>query len=129
MWAEDGGGEVILFRWTQFLLDETLTLLNVESPFPLQFKKAHGQNNRKRRGDPRAFQDVASHHNLVGAVLEYDQEEKRRVFSGSYFSCNVCFSEKPGSLCMNSMTAAMCSVWIAWLGTSKFRLKMELYEL
>ena len=100
MWAEEGGGEVILFRWTQFLLDETLTLLNVESPFPLQFKKAHKQNNRKRRGDSRAFQDVASHHNLVGAVLEYDQEEKGRVFSSSYFTCNVCFSEKPGSLCI-----------------------------
>ena len=72
MWAEDGGGEVILFRWTQFLLDETLTTLNVESPFPLQYKKAHGQNNKKRRGDPRAFQDVASHCNLVGGIQEYD---------------------------------------------------------
>ena len=100
IWAEDDGGEVILFRWTQFLLDETLATLNVGSPFPLQYKRAHAQSNKKRRGDPRAFQDVASHNKLVGTILEYNQQEKERVFCSSYFTCNVCFSEKPGSLCM-----------------------------
>lgn len=99
MWAEDSGGEVILFRWTQFLLDETLTTLDIESPFTLKYKNAH-RKNKKRRGDPRAFQDVASHNKLVDAILEYNQQEKKRVFSSSFFACNVCFSEKPGSLCM-----------------------------
>ena len=100
MWSEDGGGEVIMFRWLQFLLDETLTTLTLESPFLLRYKKAQRQSNARRRGDERAFQDVASYYNLVNAIVEYDQEERKRVFKSSYFTCNVCFCEKPGSLCI-----------------------------
>ena len=100
IWAKEGCGEVILFRWIQFLLDETLTSLSIESPFPLQYKRACGSNIKRRKHDERAFQDVASYMKLVGAVVEYEQQEKIRVFSSSYFTCNVCFGEKPGSSCI-----------------------------
>ena len=89
-----------MFRWLQFLLDETLTTLNLKSPFPLRFRRAHGKGNARRKADQRAFQEVASCYNLVNVIVEYDKEESKRVFSSSYFTCNVCFGEKPGSLCM-----------------------------
>lgn len=100
MWCEDGGGEVIMFRWLQFLQDETVASLNMKRPFPLRFKKPWQQKNGRRVWDDRAFQDVASYYTLVNSILEYDQEEKRRVFRNSYFTCTVCFCERPGSFCI-----------------------------
>ena len=88
-----------LFRWIQFLLDETLTALHVESPFTLHIKRGPSKGH-KLQVDKRAIQDVGSCSQLVAVVLEYDQFEKKRVFESSYFTCNVCLSEKAGSGCI-----------------------------
>lgn len=100
MWCEDGGEEVIMFRWLQFLQYDTLSTLNIKSPFQVKSIKGWHHKKGRREGDKRAIQDVASYFNLVNTILEYDQEEKIRVFNNSYFACNVCFCEKLGSMCI-----------------------------
>lgn len=96
-WEEQGPGSVILFTWVQFLLDEALGALGIESPFTPKFAR---KNNKKLSVDKRVVQDVGSYHKMVTALLIFDEKEKERVFEISNFTCDVCFAEKPGSLCI-----------------------------
>jgi E3 ubiquitin-protein ligase RNF14 len=50
--------------------------------------------------DPRAIQDVASQALLLPAIREYNTLEKIRMFNRTLFTCNVCFFEKLGELCI-----------------------------
>ncbi len=78
-------------------MDEIIPILEIETPFQLQHVSNHVG---AEVGDERAIQDIASTAVLVRFLLEYDRMEKERVFSLTYFTCNVCFMEKPGSKCM-----------------------------
>ena len=49
--------------------------------------------------DPRAVQDIGSQDLLLRAILTHNEEQKEREFKATYFSCEVCFSEKLGTLC------------------------------
>ncbi|XP_031573827.1 E3 ubiquitin-protein ligase RNF14-like [Actinia tenebrosa] len=93
IWEEQGPGSVILFTWFQFLLDEAVGVLAIESPFTPKFTR---QTNKKFSVDERVVQDVASYHKMVAAILNFNETEKVRVFETSNFTCEVCFSEKPG---------------------------------
>lgn len=107
LWQERGPEEII-YTWSSGLKDEALDLLKIESPCELHFAK-----NTKRRAqkcrmpnigsyqvDERAIQDVGSYASMVKAVFEFDESEMERVFNSSYFQCDVCLSEKQGSVCM-----------------------------
>ena len=50
--------------------------------------------------DPRVVQDIASQELLLAAILEHDREQKEKVFNMTLFTCQVCISEKLGSLCL-----------------------------
>lgn len=116
---EENSGEVILFLWTSFLRDEALDFLKIQSPLDLSNIVCHSSKsdlsseahcdsgfgedlhqNGAYKTDSRAFQDVGSQAQLLRAVLEYDQERREAVFYTTLFTCQVCFSEKLGGLCI-----------------------------
>ena len=95
---EESPYEVILFRWIQFLQEETLDILNISSPLVLTTKMKFALNDPSF--DSRAVQDVASSAALLDSILAFDQQERERVFRTSHFCCGVCFCEKTGSDCI-----------------------------
>jgi E3 ubiquitin-protein ligase RNF14 len=50
--------------------------------------------------DHRAIQDIASQDMLYPALLEYNKTQRDLVFQVTLFTCQVCFCEKLGRLCM-----------------------------
>ena len=100
LWEENMFNE-ILYRWIQYLQDETLLVLKVSSPLILSTKMF--RKSRKCTSlifDPRAVQDSSSCSVLLDTILDFDQKERDRVFKTNYYSCGVCFAEKLGSLCI-----------------------------
>ncbi|XP_064637638.1 E3 ubiquitin-protein ligase RNF14-like isoform X2 [Lineus longissimus] len=50
--------------------------------------------------DPRAIQDIASQALLLPTIKDYDNQQKIQAFDRTLFTCNVCFLEKLGELCI-----------------------------
>ncbi|XP_070554316.1 E3 ubiquitin-protein ligase RNF14-like isoform X2 [Ptychodera flava] len=123
IWEENKGG-VVLFSWTQFLSEEAIDFLQIKSPLKLTSvgnKKGNRQSEDARTShgdrqeqnddttdkeelkdiDSRAVQDIASPSLLLITLVDYNKQEQQRVFNSSYFTCNVCFSEKRGADCIN----------------------------
>ncbi len=98
IWKDNGAGCVVLFEWVQFLTEEVLVGLNIESPFPLQ--QVVQSNQADDDIDSRAFQDIASTPALVRYLMDHNNSEKERVFDTTYFECNVCFLERLGAKCI-----------------------------
>jgi len=99
LWEEHGPAEII-YIWESSLKEETLTLLNIQSPFELHFARMRSKPSNKKTIDKRAIQDVASYSLMVSNIMHYSEYEVDRVFNVSYFECQVCFCEKIGSACM-----------------------------
>ena len=95
---EESPFEVILFRWIQFLQEETLDTINISSPLILSVKKKTTSNDPSL--DSRAVQDIASCTSLLDAILDFDLQERERVFQTNHYCCGVCFSEKIGAACI-----------------------------
>lgn len=95
---EESPYEVILFRWIQFLQDDTLDTLDISSPLILTTAIKFASNDCDF--DSRAVQDVASPTALLDSILDFDQQERQRIFRRSHFLCGVCFSEKTGAACI-----------------------------
>lgn len=113
---------MVLFAWMQFLKEETLSYLNISSPYEL--KMCHQGNAQSRTPlvpldaekdcggaagsaaadeeiiDERAVQDVESLSSLIREILDFDQAQRRKCFNSKMYLCNICFSEKLGSECM-----------------------------
>lgn len=51
--------------------------------------------------DPRAIQDIASQELLLPTILEHDKMQREYLFRTTLFTCQVCFMEKLGELCMS----------------------------
>ncbi|XP_071949731.1 E3 ubiquitin-protein ligase RNF14-like [Antedon mediterranea] len=116
IWLENQG-MVIMYSWSEFLINEALPFLKITSPYLLNSHCEKTETNsephqtnpsktgemtktEKEKLDSRAIQDVASQELLLKCIIEYDSEESKKVFQKSYFMCSVCFNEKPGSDCM-----------------------------
>jgi len=93
LWNEQDFHSEILYEWVQYLNENTLTVLNITSPFALNVE-------RNQQNDSRAIQDVESVDSLLEYLLDFDVKETQFQFSINYFNCNVCFEEKPGNLCV-----------------------------
>ena len=100
MWAETSPGMVIIYEWVQFLKEYTLESLSISSPYTLCRVRTRNKRGADK-ADPRAFQDVASYAKLVATIIDYDQQQRETSFNSSCFTCNVCFSEKSGTLCIS----------------------------
>ncbi|XP_030068271.1 E3 ubiquitin-protein ligase RNF14 [Microcaecilia unicolor] len=119
LWGENRGS-VILFTWVQFLKEETLTYLHIVTPYELRVYDQGKQNcksliPRKENSDScgesdsadgealdeRAIQDVNSLSSLIRDILDFDQAQQKKCFNSKLYMCNICFSEKLGSECMD----------------------------
>ncbi|XP_033112078.1 E3 ubiquitin-protein ligase RNF14-like [Anneissia japonica] len=116
IWQENQG-TVIMYSWSNFLINEALSYLKITSPHELNFGFNSDKSSRssevnpdspqshapKLEGrtlevvDPRAVQDIASPSLLLKIIIEYDRDQSQEEFKKSYFLCSVCFAEKLGS--------------------------------
>ncbi|XP_051734617.1 E3 ubiquitin-protein ligase RNF14 isoform X2 [Ctenopharyngodon idella] len=108
---EENQGNVVLFTWIQFLKEETLEFLGIQSPLEIQSncsqhqcesgqKEAVGISGEKSKPqdlDPRAVQEVDPHTDILTQLLDFDEAQKQKVFDGKVFCCGICYSEKLGS--------------------------------
>lgn len=125
---EEHRGRVVLFAWMQFLKEETLTYLNIVSPFELKMgsqKKVQRRTTAQASSntelalggaaaaaaaapdvdqedsvDERAVQDVESLSSLIQEILDFNQDRQMKCFNSKLFLCSICFCEKLGSDCM-----------------------------
>lgn len=95
LWEEDKGS-VILYTWTNFLLDDSYSFLGLENPLII----CKDTNRKESASDSRAIQDIASYDRLLPVILEYNKQAIKLDFDKSVFSCQVCFGEKLGSQCI-----------------------------
>ncbi|XP_056123816.1 E3 ubiquitin-protein ligase RNF14 [Rhinichthys klamathensis goyatoka] len=108
---EENQGNVVLFTWIQFLKEETLDFLGIQSPLEIQSscvqhqcesgqKEAEdisGDKSKAQDLDPRAVQEVDPHTDILTQLLDFDEAQKQKVFDGKVFCCGICYSEKLGS--------------------------------
>ena len=78
------------------LSEETFKILGITNELFLEVD--HGYDNDGL--DKRAVQDVFSLQSLISLLIEYNQAEEKRLFETSFITCNVCFLEKFGSVCI-----------------------------
>ncbi|XP_067852232.1 E3 ubiquitin-protein ligase RNF14 [Heptranchias perlo] len=117
---EDNGSCVVLFSWMQFIKEETLSFLLIESPLEIQrnnkgksdcifsnnkeneFGSQDKTENLKEEFplDPRAIQDVESWASVLREILDFDQNQQQKTFNSKVFTCSVCFCEKLGIDCI-----------------------------
>ena len=123
---EENKGEVTLFLWMSFLQDESVEFLSLQTPLDLSdvikprtrsYRKSVSQNDTDDEpasgaklgattssidasSDDRAMQDIASQDLLLPTILEYNKERIAQSFQTTLFTCQVCFSEKLGALCL-----------------------------
>lgn len=114
LWEENEGC-VILFTWIQFLKEETLDFLEIQSPL-LVVTHGKSQHETKASGakqegvtqdktpdvplDPRAVVDLDHKHDLAAQLLDFNEEQWQRVFNGKMLNCGICFMEKLGCDCL-----------------------------
>ncbi|KAM9440467.1 E3 ubiquitin-protein ligase RNF14-like [Clarias gariepinus] len=116
LWQENKGS-VVLFTWIEFLKDEALDFLGLQSPLEmasistkhsqLESCRTDGATNRAESAgvekkkpvelDPRAV--LESHMDLLCQLLDFDEAQTQKFFDSKVFCCGICFSEKPGSSC------------------------------
>ncbi|KAG8439211.1 hypothetical protein GDO86_005437 [Hymenochirus boettgeri] len=110
--CEELKGCVVLFAWMQFLKEETLEYLNINSPYELQvdgigtqiMKNLSGKSaNCSTAGmavlDQRAIQDIDTASALIRCILNFNEVQEKKCFDSKLYMCNICFSEKLGSEC------------------------------
>ncbi|KAJ8266812.1 hypothetical protein GJAV_G00134970 [Gymnothorax javanicus] len=116
LWQETQGS-VVLFSWIQFLKEDVLGFLSLQSPLEIPSSTHRALPERKRgevevtagKGedgdgpeslDPRAVMEVDPRVNILPQLLDFDEAQRQKVFDSKVFSCNICFSEKLGSSCL-----------------------------
>lgn len=123
---EENEGNVVLFTWIQFLKEEAISFLEIQSPLMVvtQHKKppnclkgpssectrvknlvpaytdATDGSQRPSCPDPRAIVDGDPQHDLAAQLLDFNEEQWQKVFNQKMFNCGICFSEKFGSDCL-----------------------------
>ncbi|XP_060747342.1 E3 ubiquitin-protein ligase RNF14 [Tachysurus vachellii] len=117
---EENHGSVVLFTWIQFLKEEALDFLGLQSPleipsnsskhFQLERGRTDGAARLEESGgaekkkmsqlDPRAVLEAVSRHDLLRQLLDFDEAQKQKVFDSKVFFCGICITEKLGSSCV-----------------------------
>ncbi|XP_073680786.1 E3 ubiquitin-protein ligase RNF14 [Garra rufa] len=104
---EENQGNVVLFTWMQFLKEESLESLGIQSPLEIQSTESEsgqkqaadvsGEKSKAQDLDPRAVQEVDAGADILTQLLDFDEAQKQKVFDGKVFCCGICYSEKLGS--------------------------------
>ncbi|KAK1161195.1 E3 ubiquitin-protein ligase RNF14-like isoform X1 [Acipenser oxyrinchus oxyrinchus] len=109
LWQESVGS-VVLFSWMQFLKEDLLTFLNIESPLEIKNPSEGRQkknelddvhsNAKEEPLDPRAIQDLDCRISILPQILDFDQTQQQKAFDNKAYVCGICFSEKMGAECL-----------------------------
>ncbi|KAG9351299.1 hypothetical protein JZ751_022543 [Albula glossodonta] len=117
LWQENQGN-VLLFSWIQFLKEETLRFLCIQSPLEIVSPtKALPERKRSEAGvkraggapvevswkeplDPRAVVEVDPRTDILPQLLDFNEAQRQKVFDSKVYCCGICFSEKLGSSCL-----------------------------
>ena len=109
---KDQIGNVVLFTWHQFLLEESLEFLGIIDTFEIQsdfYEKTMLLQNSdyspstlslSTKNQSRAVQDIKSREEILPFMLTYNQKKKEKMFKLSTFTCQICFDTKVGSDCI-----------------------------
>ncbi|XP_062280595.1 E3 ubiquitin-protein ligase RNF14-like [Scomber scombrus] len=113
------GGAVVLFSWVQFLREDALRFLNIDSRLELPSDEHNTRNSSQdtqscnvsapsSEADPDKTQSPSSlsltpAQALQSQLLIYDAAQKQKVFASTFFDCGVCFMGWPGSQCVQLM--------------------------
>lgn len=117
---EEIHGSVVLFTWIQFLKEEALDFLGLQSPLEIPSNSSkHSQLERGRTDgaarlvesggaekkkmsqlDPRAVLEAEPLHDLLRQLLDFDEAQKQKMFDSKVFFCGICITEKLGSSCV-----------------------------
>uniref|UniRef100_A0A3B4X006 RBR-type E3 ubiquitin transferase n=1 Tax=Seriola lalandi dorsalis TaxID=1841481 RepID=A0A3B4X006_SERLL len=103
LWEENQGC-VILFMWIQFLKEEALDFLCIQSPLEVirggSKEKSEPRLSSPSQLDPRAVLLMDPRADLLPQLLDFDEAQRQRVFDSKVFCCGICFVEKLGSSCL-----------------------------
>ncbi|XP_062867361.1 E3 ubiquitin-protein ligase RNF14-like [Trichomycterus rosablanca] len=119
LWLEKQGS-VVIFTWIQFLKEEAVYFLGLQSPLKIpsnsrkhpqldrsmsegatkQAETAGVEKRKQPELDPRAVMEVEADADLLRLLLDFDEAQRQKVFDGKPFCCGICFTEKLGSSCM-----------------------------
>ncbi|XP_003200050.3 E3 ubiquitin-protein ligase RNF14-like [Danio rerio] len=103
---EENRGSVVLFTWIQFLKEETLQFLNIQSPLEIQTNGVQLQCESAEcqaaaaaveELDQRAVQVADPHSDILTQLLDFNEAQKKKVFEATVFNCGICFTENLGS--------------------------------
>uniref|UniRef100_A0A3Q2DRS3 E3 ubiquitin-protein ligase RNF14 n=1 Tax=Cyprinodon variegatus TaxID=28743 RepID=A0A3Q2DRS3_CYPVA len=95
LWEENQGFE-ILFTWIQFLKEETLGFLSIQSP--LEISEQHFSASSPL--DPRAVVLMDPNSDPLPQLLDFDEAQRQKAFDSKVFCCGICFSDKLGCNCL-----------------------------
>uniref|UniRef100_A0A3Q3WKI4 E3 ubiquitin-protein ligase RNF14 n=1 Tax=Mola mola TaxID=94237 RepID=A0A3Q3WKI4_MOLML len=108
LWEDNQGCE-ILFPWIQFLKEEALDFLGIQSPLEV-VRGGSKAGSEGRKSDPalssssqldqRAIPLMDPRVDLLPQLLDFDEAQRQRVFDSKVFCCGICFVEKLGSNCL-----------------------------
>ncbi|KAL4659747.1 E3 ubiquitin-protein ligase RNF14 [Arapaima gigas] len=112
LWQENQGS-VVLFSWIQFLKEDVLNFLSIQSPMEVAtaiperkkgeatvMREAVTERGKKELLDPRAIVEVDPRADILPQLLDFDEAQQQKVFESKVFSCGICFTEKLGSGCL-----------------------------
>ncbi|XP_036380465.1 E3 ubiquitin-protein ligase RNF14 [Megalops cyprinoides] len=113
LWQENQGC-VVLFSWIQFLKEDLLGFLGIQSPLEIVSERKRtevgaktaaggsvpAEKARKKPPDLRAVVEMDPRTDILPQLLDFDEAQQQRVFDSKVFCCGICFSEKLGSSCM-----------------------------
>ncbi len=108
---EKNRGNVVIFTWIQFLKEDTLEFLNIQSPLEIQTIDGQPQcesvqneavdtaveKSKLQDLDQRAVQEVYHHADILTQLLDFNEAQKQKEFDSKFFCCGICFSENLGS--------------------------------
>ncbi|XP_077403130.1 E3 ubiquitin-protein ligase RNF14 [Vanacampus margaritifer] len=125
LWEENQGC-VVLFTWIQFLSEDVLDFLSIQSPLLVSRHESKASSRKADHAvagevgspcdswekkktkkkkcetppDPRAVLSLDTRADLLPHLLDFDQAQRQRVFDATPFCCAICLTEKRGATCL-----------------------------
>ncbi|XP_028841640.1 E3 ubiquitin-protein ligase RNF14-like [Denticeps clupeoides] len=100
LWQDSGGG-VVLFSWFQFLREDLLNLLSIDSRLEIHCPELPDDvANNEESHQPQASPITGPTGPLLWQELvRYNEECKQKEFAGHVHDCEICFTQKYGLEC------------------------------
>ncbi|CAK8686453.1 unnamed protein product [Clavelina lepadiformis] len=105
IWSNDRGS-VVLYQWYDFLQNQALEHLSIKSCLEIcSDRKVHltlmcDDEEIDSNILQRAVQDIQSESEILPLLLTYNQNQLKKVFDSSLYSCEICLESKLGAQCV-----------------------------